>query len=123
MTAAFVRGIGGMGKSAVAAKLIERPGLALDGVLVIRCHEVDPLDIPAKLASFLAGQGVAGHAEAAALLLDSTTSARRARPFGRGAGARPALPVGVRQLRERAGLTWTGTGVEPPRLPGEGGGG
>ena len=72
VTAAFVRGIGGMGKSAVAAKLIERPGVALDGVLVIRCHEVDPLDIPAKLASFLQGQGVAGHAQAAALLLDST---------------------------------------------------
>ena len=69
VAAAFVRGIGGMGKSSLAAKLIERPGVDLDGVLVIRCHEVDPLDIPIKLASFWAGQGVAGHAEAANMLL------------------------------------------------------
>lgn len=94
VTAAFVRGIGGMGKSAVAAKLIERPGLALDGVLVIHCHKVDPLDIPAKLASFLAGQGVAGHAEAAALLLDSTRPpAERARLAATRAAARRYLFV------------------------------
>ena len=70
-TAVFVRGIGGMGKSSVVAKFIERPGAELDGVCVIRCHEVDPLDIPKKLADFLAAQGKAGHAEAAGLLLDS----------------------------------------------------
>lgn len=93
-TAAFVRGIGGMGKSAVAAKLIQRPGVALDGVLVIRCHEVDPLDIPARLASFLAGQGVAGHAEAAALLLDSTAPpAERARQAAAQVAARRYLLV------------------------------
>ena len=59
VNAAFVRGIGGMGKSSLAAKLIERPGVELDGVLVIRCHEVDPLDIPAKLAQLpgRAGRG------------------------------------------------------------------
>jgi hypothetical protein len=71
LKAAFVRGIGGLGKSSLAARLIARPGTALDGVLVIRCHEVDPLDIPLKLASFLQGQGQPGHAEAGALLLDS----------------------------------------------------
>jgi tetratricopeptide (TPR) repeat protein len=68
-TAAFVRGIGGMGKSSLAAKLIERPGAELDGVLVLRCNEVAPEDAAAKLANFLAGQGKAGHAEAAQLLL------------------------------------------------------
>lgn len=68
-TAAFVRGIGGMGKSSLAAKLIERPGTELDGVLVLRCNEVAPEDAAAKLANFLAGQGKAGHAEAAQLLL------------------------------------------------------
>jgi tetratricopeptide (TPR) repeat protein len=68
-TAAFVRGIGGMGKSSLAAKLIERPGTEPDGVLVLRCNEVAPEDAAAKLANFLAGQGVAGHAEAAQLLL------------------------------------------------------
>ena len=71
VNAAFVRGIGGMGKSTVAAKLMQRPGLPLDGALVIRCNQVAPLDIPAKLTSWLAARGVAGHAEAAGLLLDS----------------------------------------------------
>jgi tetratricopeptide (TPR) repeat protein len=71
VSAVFVRGIGGMGKSSLAAKLMQRPGTETDGALVIRCHQVDPLDIPAKLARFLEAQGVAGHAEAAALLLDS----------------------------------------------------
>jgi hypothetical protein len=76
----FVRGIGGMGKSSLVAKLLQRPGTETDGALVVRCHEVDPLDIPAKLARFLEAQGIAGHAEAAALLLDSRLSpADRAR--------------------------------------------
>lgn len=74
ITTAFVRGIGGMGKSSLAAKLIERPGCELPArdVLVLRCHELNPFDIPAKLANFLSAQGKANHAEAAALLLDST---------------------------------------------------
>lgn len=71
MKSAFIRGIGGMGKSSLAAKLAQRPGTELDGILVIRCHEVDALDIPGKLAGFLQSQGVAGHAEASNLLLDS----------------------------------------------------
>ncbi|MCA9942627.1 MAG: CHAT domain-containing protein [Anaerolineales bacterium] len=69
---AFVRGIGGMGKSSLAAKLAQRPGTDLDDILIIRCHEVDPLDIPGKLASFLQAQGVAGHADAGNLLLNPT---------------------------------------------------
>jgi tetratricopeptide (TPR) repeat protein len=71
VNAVFVRGIGGMGKSSLAAKLMQRPGTETDGVLVVRCDQVDPLDIPAKLARFLEAQGIEGHAEAAALLLDS----------------------------------------------------
>jgi tetratricopeptide (TPR) repeat protein len=71
VTAAYLRGIGGMGKSSVAAKLLQRPGVAVDGALVVRCDQVAPQDIPAKLANFLAAQGKTGHAEAAALLLDS----------------------------------------------------
>ena len=67
----FVRGIGGMGKSSLAAKLLERPGTMLDGTLVIRCHEVDPLEIPNKLTNFFAAQGKDGHAEAAQRILDS----------------------------------------------------
>lgn len=68
---AFIRGIGGMGKSSLAAKLAQRPGTPLDGILVIRCHEVDALDIPGKIASYLQSQGIPGHAEAGNLLLDS----------------------------------------------------
>jgi tetratricopeptide (TPR) repeat protein len=84
LKAAFVRGMGGLGKSSLAARLIARPGTPLDGVLVIRCHEVDPLDIPLKLASFLQGQGQPGHAEAGALLLDSRLDpAERARQAAR----------------------------------------
>jgi tetratricopeptide (TPR) repeat protein len=71
VTAAYVRGIGGMGKSSLAAKFLERPGLPPDGVLVIRCNETAALDIPVKLARWLEAQGKASHAEAAALLLDS----------------------------------------------------
>ncbi len=71
ITAAYLRGIGGMGKSSVAAKLLQRPGAELDGALVVRCDQVAPQDIPAKLANFWTAQGKANHAEAAALLLDS----------------------------------------------------
>jgi len=72
LPALFVRGIGGVGKSTLAAKLLERPGVQLDGALVIRCHELSlPADALTKLASFWQKQGIAGHAEAAALLLDS----------------------------------------------------
>jgi len=82
VNAVFVRGIGGMGKSSLTAKLLQRPGTEIDGALVVRCHQVAPLDIPAKLARFLEAQGGAGHAEAAALLLDSrfppTERARKA---------------------------------------------
>ena len=69
---AFIRAMGGMGKSSLAAKLAQRPGTELDGILVIRCHEVDVLDIPGKLASFLQSQGIAGHADAGNLLLNPT---------------------------------------------------
>jgi len=76
VNAVFVRGIGGMGKSSLAAKFLQRPGADADGCLVVRCHEVAPLDIPAKIARFLEAQGAAGHAEAAALLLDSRRDPR-----------------------------------------------
>ena len=67
----YIRGIGGIGKSALAAKVLERPGVELDGALVIRCNEVMAAEIIGKVAAFLQGQGVAGHAQAAAILMDS----------------------------------------------------
>ena len=42
---------------------------------MIRCNETAALDIPVKLARWLEAQGKAGHAEAAALLLDSRLDA------------------------------------------------
>ncbi len=72
LPALYLRGIGGVGKSTVAAKLLDRPGAPLDGVCVIRCHELkQPLDALDKLANFWRAQGKTNHAEAAALLLDS----------------------------------------------------
>jgi hypothetical protein len=93
VTAAYVRGIGGMGKSSLAAKFLERPGLPPDGVLVIRCNETAALDIPVKLARWLEAQGKAGHAEAAALLLDSRLDAtdRTRQAIARIAGQRYVL--------------------------------
>ena len=72
LPAIYLRGIGGIGKSTLAAKLLDRPGTDLDGTLVIRCNELSlPADGLTKLANFWQGQGKAGHAEAAALLLAS----------------------------------------------------
>lgn len=66
----MVRGIGGVGKTTLTAKLLQRPGVEVDGVCVIRCHELSqPVDALTKIASFWQAQGKAGHAEAAALLL------------------------------------------------------
>ncbi|MGD9099367.1 MAG: tetratricopeptide repeat protein, partial [Anaerolineae bacterium] len=70
--ALYLRGIGGIGKSALAAKLLDRPGADLDATLVIRCNELPlPTEALGKLASFWSAQGAKGHAQAAALLLDS----------------------------------------------------
>lgn len=71
VNAMYLWGVGGMGKSALAAKMLERPGVELDDALVIRCNEGLPAEIPGKVAALLQGQGVKGHADAASLLLDS----------------------------------------------------
>jgi hypothetical protein len=72
LPAIYIRGIGGIGKSTLAAKLLDRIGVDLDGTLVIRCNEVSlPADGLTKLANFWQAQGKEGHAEAAALLLAS----------------------------------------------------
>ncbi len=67
----YIRGIGGIGKSALAAKVLERPGVELDGALVIRCNEVMAAEIIGKVAAFLQAQGVGGHVDAAKILMDS----------------------------------------------------
>jgi len=72
MPALYIGGIGGIGKSTLAAKLLDRPGADLDATLVIRCNELlMPVESLAKLAHFWQAQGLDKHAEAAALLMDS----------------------------------------------------
>ena len=72
-TPMYVRGIGGIGKTTVDRQTAQRPGVELDAPpLVIRCHELSqPVDALSKIASFWQAQGMASHAEAAALLLAS----------------------------------------------------
>jgi len=95
ITGVYIRGIGGIGKSALAAKLLERPGAELDDALVVKCNEISlPADILGKVASFWQGQGVEGHVEAAALLLDSAEPmADRARQAGQMVATRHYLLV------------------------------
>ncbi len=91
-----MRGIGGIGKTTLAAKLIDRPGVEFDAnPLVIRCNELaQPVDALGKIASFWQAQGIAGHAEAAAHLLDSRRDpADRAREALQSIGDRRYLIV------------------------------
>ncbi len=95
LPAIYVRGIGGVGKSTLAAKLMERSGVALDGTLVIRCNELPlPSDALSKLANFWRAQGKQGHSEAADRLLDSRLDpAERARQAVQLVGERRYLIV------------------------------
>lgn len=95
ITAVYIRGIGGIGKSALAAKVLERPGAKVDDALVVKCNEISlPADVLGKVASFWQGQGVRGHAEAAMLLLDSAKPmADRARQAGQMVATRHYLLV------------------------------
>jgi tetratricopeptide (TPR) repeat protein len=95
ITAVYIRGIGGIGKSALAAKVLERPGVRVDDALVVKCNEISlPADALGKVASFWQGQGVRGHAEAAGLLLDSAKPmADRARQAGQMVATRRYLLV------------------------------
>jgi hypothetical protein len=71
--AIYVLGGRGMGKSSLVAKLLQGGPLHGDGVLVLRCDDGDPRNIPTRLARFLAEQGkapgVQNHDEATALLV------------------------------------------------------
>ena len=56
VTAAYVRGIGGMGKTAAwPPSSWSAPGLPPDGVLVIRCNETAALDIPRQVGPLAGG--------------------------------------------------------------------
>lgn len=64
----YVWGLGGIGKTSLVAKLIEKLARekAIDARLVIRCHQIEPTfaALAEKLGNFISLQGKAGHAEA-----------------------------------------------------------
>lgn len=71
----YLWGLGGIGKTSVTAKLIEKldDEGALDGRLVIRCDYIEPTfaAVAEKLGNFISLQGKGGHAEAGLALQDS----------------------------------------------------
>ncbi len=72
ISALYIWGVGGIGKSALAAKFTASPGIALDDVLIIRCQEYPlPIAVLGKIAEFWEQKGTEIHHEAAMLLLDA----------------------------------------------------
>ena len=74
--AVYVYGLGGVGKTALAAKIIEKVQLdkSVEAVCVIRCDKIEPTfaNIIEKLANFISYQGKEGHARAGQLLKESS---------------------------------------------------
>ncbi len=71
----YIWGLGGIGKTSLTAKLIEKlqQEKAIEGRLVIRCDQIEPTfaAVAEKLGAFISLQGKAGHAEAGLALQDS----------------------------------------------------
>lgn len=71
----YIWGLGGIGKTSLAAKLIEKleQERSVDARLVVRCHQIEPTfaALAEKIGNFIKLQGVAGHAEAGITLQDS----------------------------------------------------
>jgi tetratricopeptide (TPR) repeat protein len=74
--AVYVYGLGGVGKTALAAKIIEKVELdkSVDAYCVIRCDKIEPTfaNVIEKLANFISYQGKEGHAQAGQILKDSS---------------------------------------------------
>lgn len=72
----YVWGLGGIGKTSLVAKLIEKLARekAIDARLVIRCHQIEPsfAALAEKLGNFIKLQGKAGHADAGLMLQDGS---------------------------------------------------
>jgi tetratricopeptide (TPR) repeat protein len=73
--AVYIYGIGGVGKTALAAKIIEKVELdnSVEAYCVIRCDKIEPTfaNVIEKLANFISYQGKEGHAKAGQLLKES----------------------------------------------------
>lgn len=76
MPAVYVYGLGGVGKTALAAKIIEKVELdrSVEAYCVIRCDKIEPTfaNIIEKLANFISFQGKGGHARAGQILKESS---------------------------------------------------
>ncbi|KPJ65985.1 hypothetical protein AMJ44_09145 [candidate division WOR-1 bacterium DG_54_3] len=73
--AVYVYGLGGVGKTALAAKIIERVqwDKSVDAFCVIRCDKIEPTfaNVVEKLANFVSYQGKEGHARGGQALKES----------------------------------------------------
>ncbi|MFQ6092160.1 MAG: CHAT domain-containing protein, partial [bacterium] len=73
--AVYVYGLGGVGKTALAAKIIEKVQFdkTVEAFCVIRADKIEPTfaNVIEKLANFISYQGKAGHAQAGQQLKDS----------------------------------------------------
>lgn len=76
MPAVYVYGLGGVGKTALAAKIIEKIQLdkSVEAFCVIRCDKIEPTfaNVTEKLANFISFQGKEGHARAGQQLKESS---------------------------------------------------
>ncbi|MCK4398766.1 MAG: tetratricopeptide repeat protein [Methanophagales archaeon] len=76
MPAVYIYGLGGVGKTALTAKVIEKvkQDKAVEAVCVIRCDKIEPTfaNVIEKMANFISFQGKEGHARAGQLLKESS---------------------------------------------------
>ena len=78
MPAVYIYGLGGVGKTALTAKVIEKvkQDKSVEAVCVTRCDKIEPIfaTIIEKVANFISFQGKEGHAQAGQLLKESTVA-------------------------------------------------
>jgi tetratricopeptide (TPR) repeat protein len=76
MPAVYIYGLGGVGKTALTAKVIEKAkqDKSVEAVCVIRCDKIEPTfaTVIEKIANFISYQGKEGHAQAGQLLKESS---------------------------------------------------
>jgi tetratricopeptide (TPR) repeat protein len=74
--AVYIYGLGGVGKTALAAKVIEKvkQDKSVEAVCVVKCDKIEPTfaGVTEKVANFISYQGKEGHAQAGQYLKDSS---------------------------------------------------
>jgi tetratricopeptide (TPR) repeat protein len=90
----FVWGTGGIGKSTVVAKLLQRPGIDINQVLIIKCRETLAEEIPNKIDLFLATAGSANKSQSMTMAANDIKSIRDvARKIAQGVSEKTCLIV------------------------------